>query len=99
MLRIVQEAITNIIKHARAKHVQVLLYREEAALLLSVADDGAGAKAKKNAEKSLGIQSMRDRAEQHGGQLAVQAGATGFLLSVSIPVAGKGNPTTLYPQR
>ena len=86
LLRIVQEAITNIIKHAKAKHVQVLLYREDALLVLTVMDDGRGGKGKTAVEKSLGMQSMRDRAEQYGGQLAVQTGSTGFSVTVSIPI-------------
>lgn len=50
LLRIIQEAVTNIIKHTRTQRISVLAYREDHVLLLSVADDGKG----KQSGKSLG---------------------------------------------
>ena len=87
LLRIVQEAITNTIKHAKARHVSVLLYREENELLLSVADNGNGMKAKNTAYTGVGIRSMRERSEQHGGRLSIESGQQGTQITASIPLA------------
>lgn len=87
LLRIVQEAITNTIKHAKARHVSVLLYREEAELLLSVADNGNGMKTKNTAYAGVGIRSMRERSEQHGGRLSIESGQQGTQITASFPLA------------
>ncbi len=84
LLRIVQEAVTNIIKHAKARHVSILLYREEDLLVLSIADDGKGAAAKNT--RGIGIQSMRERAGQYGGLLTVDANDQGTQITISIPL-------------
>ncbi|MEC3879585.1 sensor histidine kinase [Parapedobacter sp. 10938] len=87
LLRIVQEAITNTLKHANARHVAVLLYREDPAVVLSVADDGKGTKSKNTSRTGIGVQSMRDRAEQHGGTLRVESNPNGTQITASIPLA------------
>ena len=87
LLRIVQEAITNTIKHAKASHISVLLYREELSLTLAISDDGAGMRPKKSTHTGIGIRSMRDRSEQYGGQLHVESNQQGTQVIASIPLA------------
>ena len=86
LLRIVQEAITNTIKHAKAQHVNVLLYREEPDLILSIADDGTGIKAKRGNHTGIGIRSMRERSEQYGGRLDIESNQRGTQVTASIPL-------------
>jgi signal transduction histidine kinase len=69
LLRIAQEAIGNVRKHAGASHVWVTLRSDGASVLLQVEDDGVGKAAPK--ERHWGLQSMRERAEAVGGSLSI----------------------------
>jgi signal transduction histidine kinase len=79
--RIVQESLTNVIRHAGATHVQVTVRAEEnRSLHVEVCDDGVGAKAPAAAPSSgsgIGIRGMRERAESTGGHLDAGPGAQG----------------------
>jgi signal transduction histidine kinase len=85
ILRIVQEALANIARHARAHTVAVSLTAANGGLNLSIADDGSGYDVR--AEHSgMGLRNMKSRAEEAGGTLTVvtQPGA-GTTIRVSIP--------------
>lgn len=76
--RIVQEALTNITRHAKASKVDIRLERQEDQLVLRIADDGCGFKleemqARAIAGNSTGVLGMQERATLIGGQLAIQA--------------------------
>jgi len=76
--RIVQEALTNIIRHAQARHVNIDLHRDGAQLVLSVKDDGAGFDMVQMRERavaggSLGVLGMQERANLVGGTLAIDS--------------------------
>ncbi|MBC9932682.1 sensor histidine kinase [Chitinophaga qingshengii] len=88
LLRIVQEAITNIIKHARAKNVSILVYEEEDDLILTISDDGIGLNAKKSgsAKSAIGLDSIRRRVEYLNGETNINSSAEGTELIVSIPL-------------
>lgn len=66
--RIAQEALTNVVRHAGARSCEVVLAYNEAELELSVSDDGSGEPA---AREGNGLTTMRERAEEIGGTLAV----------------------------
>src|SRR6266545_312875 len=66
--RIVQEALTNTLKHAQASHVSVLVRYGTGAVELAVVDDGAGP-ATGGGERGNGIIGMRERAALFGGKL------------------------------
>jgi signal transduction histidine kinase len=70
--RVAQEALTNVVKHAAAAHVQLALRISASALELSVGDDGRGFE-RRAAERSggYGLTGMRERAEIGGGSLRV----------------------------
>jgi signal transduction histidine kinase len=69
IFRIVQEALTNILKHAQAKNVEVSIEVREDWLVLSVRDDGVGLPLdRRRALRSHGLASMRHRASGFGGQ-------------------------------
>lgn len=76
LLRIGQEAMTNVIKHAKAGKIRVELAFEPKQVGLRVKDDGCGFEAKGNAasaEGHFGLIGMRERAERLRGKLAVES--------------------------
>ncbi len=86
--RLVQEALTNIAKHASAKHVTVQLERSADQVEILVADDGVGA-APSSPTRGLGLIGMRERVAALQGDLAVAtAPGRGFRLTARIPVRG-----------
>ena len=74
--RIAQELITNVIKHAQARNVQVQLLKNKAHLVLIVEDDGIGIDPARK-EGGLGMRSVNDRARLLHGTIDLSAGATG----------------------
>ena len=92
LLRISQEALTNVRRHARARHVWVHLVREGDYVELTVADDGQGFDpALTWGRHHVGLASMRERARSVGGQftLATRPGQ-GTRVIVRVPVSPSG---------
>lgn len=79
--RLVQEAITNTARHARAKQASIDVRREQARVHITVADDGDGfsadAAAKKAARGHLGLVGMRERVRLLGGEMSVSSASGG----------------------
>ena len=89
LYRIVQEALTNIARHAQAGRVSVVLERRRDAVLV-VEDDGIGFDVEKTMTSSerLGLRGMRERASVAGGTLAIETVPNqGTTLIVRIPLA------------
>jgi signal transduction histidine kinase len=70
--RVVQEALTNVARHAGARSVSVRLACDEATVELRVHDDGIGLAAPLRAE-GLGLRGMRERAALLGGSVEVES--------------------------
>lgn len=89
LLRIIQEAITNIIKHAKAKNVGILIYEEEDSLTLTINDDGIGLDEKKsaNGKSTMGLQSIRRRVQSLNGETKINSDSKGTEISISIPLS------------
>lgn len=88
--RIAQEALNNVVRHAEARHCSVQLTFDPSAeaLSLAVTDDGCGIAS--NAAAGVGILSMRERAEELGGELAISPSAAGgTMLRASLPCRGR----------
>ncbi|WP_232384039.1 sensor histidine kinase [Actinomadura violacea] len=84
--RIVQEALTNVVKHAAAHRVAVTLAREEAGLVVRVADDGRGPSGA--GPEGFGILGMIERARSVGGTLDAGPGEDGgFVVTAVFPPA------------
>jgi signal transduction histidine kinase len=80
--RIVQEALTNVLRHAQASNVWIRLQEEKGALLLVVRDDGMGfdveaALKASDESRSLGLRNLFDRAQLAGGRLDIFSGPGG----------------------
>ncbi|HSE15858.1 MAG TPA: PAS domain S-box protein [Pyrinomonadaceae bacterium] len=73
--RVVQEAVTNVARHARASRISVVLERAGQDLILSVSDDGAGfdMKALRTSAATLGLRSMEERVQAVGGSIAIES--------------------------
>jgi PAS domain S-box-containing protein len=91
LLRIFQEALTNVLRHAHASRVQVSLVRRGSALVLRVCDDGIGmARGRLRAGGSLGLQGMRERAELVDGRLmAAPLKGGGTLVTARVPLKNR----------
>ncbi len=86
--RIVQEAITNVLKHAHATRVEVGIKYEPDALILTVSDNGHGANEPVGAYSGHGLIGMRERVELFGGQLGAGSSSLGgFTVRARLPVA------------
>jgi signal transduction histidine kinase len=90
--RILQEALTNVARHAQATHVEVRLTVEAERLLLVVRDNGRGISDQElSAVGSLGILGMRERALALGGEVTISgAPGEGTTVAVSIPLGDAG---------
>ena len=88
VFRIVQEALQNCVKHARASQVQVSVHQDEQGLSLSIDDDGLGFDVTR--EKGLGLLGIEERVAVLGGrfQLKSKKGA-GTSLLISLPLVAK----------
>jgi signal transduction histidine kinase len=85
--RIVQEALTNVIKHAGAARALVTIRYREDELELEIADDGQGPAVGPGDGSGLGIVGMRERVESHGGELHTGLGPNGgFVVRASLPL-------------
>lgn len=94
LFRIVQEAWSNIRRHARASHVDVTFRYTPEGLVVSVVDDGIGFTLPHNDDAPdghWGVRGMRERAELTGGQIdIVSAPGRGTTLTARIPYPGVG---------
>ena len=91
MFRILQEALTNVTRHAGARQVHIGLTLAPDTAVLTVADDGRGVTAEElGRASSLGIVGIRERALAVGGEVTITgAPARGTTLSVRVPTAGR----------
>jgi signal transduction histidine kinase len=77
------EALNNILKHARATSIKVSLKREAGKVVLEIQDNGVGFDI--NASSGgMGLSGMKERAEQFGGDLQIISGASGTTIKVEV---------------
>ena len=92
--RVVQESITNALRHASARHVSVLIVRRAAAVTLSIKDDGRGFDVSGTldaaaAQGHLGVVGMRERVRARGGTFQVMSHpGMGTAVTVDLPFTG-----------
>jgi signal transduction histidine kinase len=87
LYRIVQEALTNIVKHAEATNVSILLVRRNATATVVIEDDGKGFDPDRLRGGGLGLLGMRERVELHDGRLTVETvPGSGTTLVAEVPV-------------
>ena len=88
LYRIVQESLTNVVKHARARHVSVLLARKGGAIKAVVEDDGQGFDPAGDRHDGFGLVGMRERLALLGGRLEVESSSqAGTTIVAEVPLA------------
>ena len=87
--RIIQEAITNVLKHAGASRVEVVVDYKPDALLLTVRDNGTGPQGAQSG--GHGLIGMRERVEMFGGELGTGSSSLGgFTVRATLPLSPQG---------
>jgi two-component system, NarL family, sensor histidine kinase DevS len=88
LYRVIQEALTNVAKHAAAQSVSVLLVRRAASATAVIEDDGQGFTSADEAEGGIGLAGMRERLALLGGRLIIESdAATGTTVAAEVPIA------------
>jgi two-component system, NarL family, sensor histidine kinase DesK len=82
LLRCVQEAVTNCVRHARARHLHIHLLVEGASLVVRIEDDGDG---QTKLKAGNGLTGMRERLQELGGTATVLRHCPGFLIELRCP--------------
>jgi signal transduction histidine kinase len=86
LYRITQEALTNIVKHAQARRVSIVLTRRDSLVTAVIEDDGRGFEATGDGER-LGLLGMRERVELVGGRLTVESReGRGTTIAAEVPL-------------
>jgi signal transduction histidine kinase len=83
--RLVQEALTNVVKHAGAKTVRVLVQASDAEVIVEVQDDGRGFDTTARSE-GFGLAGIRERVYLAGGRLELEADEGGSVVRALLPV-------------
>ncbi len=83
--RLVQEALTNVAKHARADRVRVAIGGSDGEVRIEVQDDGTGFDIATKTE-GFGLAGMRERVSLAGGTLEISSGEQGTLVCVGLPI-------------
>jgi signal transduction histidine kinase len=85
LYRVVQEALTNVVKHAQAEHVSVILHSKPGRVAIVIEDDGRGFGAGGEPD-GIGLLGMRERVGLVGGSLAVESSSgVGTTIVVEVP--------------
>jgi signal transduction histidine kinase len=85
LYRIATEALTNVVRHAHARHCRVCLRTDGHEVALAVIDDGHGLAT--DAAPGVGLRSMRERAAELGGRVELTTGPGGLAVEVRLPCA------------
>ena len=88
LYRLIQEAMTNAARHSQGSVVSVVLRSTPSRVQAIIEDNGAGfdPEATRREGRSVGLHSMRERAELLGGQLEIESSAEGTTLFVEVPL-------------
>jgi signal transduction histidine kinase len=89
VFRIFQEALTNVLRHARASRVDVRVVEDSSMFVLLIADNGRGiTESERTGELSIGLLGMRERAHLIGGEFEVSGvEGEGTTVTLRLPVA------------
>lgn len=87
LFRILQEAISNTLRHAKANLIEVRLRKIESFALLKVIDDGTGFDTKVNKAGSYGLQTMKERVQEIGGTIRIiSLPGKGTQIEIKVPL-------------
>lgn len=86
LYRIVQESLTNVVKHAHARTVSVVVMRKQGSVAAIVEDDGHGFDPARPREGGIGLEGMRERVGLLDGKIQVESGDSGTTLVAEVPL-------------
>jgi signal transduction histidine kinase len=88
LLHMIQELLTNIVKHARAKNVEILILIDSNSLILSIKDDGIGFRREKQQEasKGIGLRSLQEKVKSMQGSLEISSVGQGSSILINLPL-------------
>lgn len=91
VFRVLQEALTNVLRHAHATRVNITIAEEEAVFAFELRDNGRGiTEDEKTGSRSLGLIGMRERAHLVGGTIEIIGdGERGTVLTLRVPIHGQ----------
>jgi two-component system, NarL family, sensor histidine kinase LiaS len=91
LFRILQESVSNTLRHSKASKLEVLLIKRDKLVIMRVVDDGIGFELEEDKAGSYGMQNMHERAVEVGGTLKViSIKNKGTRLEVKVPITNKG---------
>lgn len=89
LLRIIQEGLSNVRRHANASNITVALMSDDRRLVVQIQDDGEGFDCENIPDDRLGLRIMHERAASVGGTIAISSQAgQGTILEISFPLRG-----------
>ena len=91
MFRMVQESLTNVLRHSGAESCEILIDRTEQRVTMEIKDNGRGISEEKLAainegRSGVGIRGMRDRVRHLNGELHVRSTGAGTTISIALPI-------------
>lgn len=89
--RVVTEALTNVVKHAKASTVTLVVQRDERHVTLRVTDDGTGFSTHEGGPRGgsgIGVTSIRSRVEELGGDSEIRSSPSGTVVEARLPLTG-----------
>jgi signal transduction histidine kinase len=90
IIRIVQEVIANVVKHASAHHVRISLTERDHRLEISIRDDGRGFDPGEKRRAGYGLRNIRKRSEEMGGECTlISKSGSGTEIKVSLDLSGE----------
>jgi two-component system, NarL family, sensor histidine kinase LiaS len=91
LFRIVQEGISNILRHAEASQIKISTKKIDASLNLYISDNGKGFNVNQHKMTSYGLQTMRERCEEIGGIFQIRSKENeGTYINIRIPLREEG---------
>jgi two-component system, NarL family, sensor histidine kinase LiaS len=95
LFRLLQESLSNALRHSGASLIKLQLTQTSGAVVLKVHDNGKGFDVTEEKKASYGLKTMKERCEELGGKLTITSRAgEGTFVDVRIPIGGKRDDTT-----
>jgi signal transduction histidine kinase len=99
LLRIAQQALDNALQHAQARGIRIELVFGEKAVRLHIGDNGRGFVISKPPRRGMGINGMRERAQEIGGKCEVKSQpGRGTRVTVKVPLPSAGRPRVRHEE-
>ena len=98
VFRILQEALTNVLRHAQATRVDIRIKKQSGNFVLSITDNGKGISEADKSEQQLGILGMRERAHLIGGEIDIKGTEKkGTVVIVRVPISVQDRVLKMTP--